>query len=264
MMQHRFVIIGGLHRSGTSLVHEILRGSPVASGFSGTGFPQDEGQFLQSVYPRASVFGGPGRFGFDPASHMDESHPLATAGNAEQLLREWSAHWDMSKEFLLEKSPPNLVRLRFLQAMFPGSRCLVILRHPLAVAYATRKWSRTSIPSLLEHSIVCYERFRSDMDRLRHVAVVRYEDFVQDSQPTMDRITDWLGMPRIAIAHEIRPEVNAKYFATYREEQASLRHRWRLSFSRMPEKFEPRANALGYSIMEPEKLLPLPWLGFHG
>ena len=261
---HQFVFIGGLHRSGTSLVHEILRGSPVATGFTGTGFPQDEGQFLQTVYPRASEFGGPGRFGFDPASHMDETHPLATPENAGKLLSEWSQHWDMSKEFLLEKSPPNIVRLRFFQALYPESKFIVILRHPLAVSYATRKWSKTTIPELLDHSILCYERFLSDMSHLKHVAVFRYEKFVQEPESTLAVITDWLGMPRVELKHEIRLAVNQAYFETYRAEQASLVNPLKPPFTGVPAKFEAQANALGYSIVEPEKLLPVPWLGLHG
>lgn len=264
MTSHQFVFIGGLHRSGTSLVHEILRGSPVATGFVNTGFPQDEGQFLQTVYPRASEFGGPGRFGFDPASHMDETHPLATAENADKLFTEWSAHWDMSKEFLLEKSPPNIVRLRFFQALYPGSKFIGILRHPLAVSYATRKWSKTAIPELLEHSILCYERFVQDMSHLKHLAVFRYEEFVQHPEETLAVITDWLGMPRVELKHEVRVDVNGNYFKTFREERESLLHRLKPAFSGMPAKFEARANALGYSIEEPEKLLPVSWLGLHG
>jgi hypothetical protein len=264
MIEHQMVFIGGLHRSGTSLVHEILRGSPEATGFIKTGFPQDEGQFLQTVYPRASVYGGPGRFGFDKASHMDESHPLCTPANADKLFREWAAHWDMSRKFLLEKSPPNIVRLRFFQGLYPGSKFIVILRHPLAVSYATRKWSKTRIPELLEHSILCYERFVADMSHLKHLAVFRYEEFVQQPEATLAEITDWLGMPRVPLKHEVRPDVNGAYFKTFREEQASFLNKLKPSFSNMPEKFESRANALGYSIEHPEKLVPVSWLGLHG
>ena len=45
------VFVGGLHRSGTSLVHRCLALHPAVSGFSGTGVPEDEGQHLQTVYP---------------------------------------------------------------------------------------------------------------------------------------------------------------------------------------------------------------------
>ena len=45
------VFVGGLHRSGTSLVHRCLASHPAVSGFSDTGVPEDEGQHLQTVYP---------------------------------------------------------------------------------------------------------------------------------------------------------------------------------------------------------------------
>ena len=39
----------------------------------------------------------------------------------------------MSEPVLVEKSPPNLVRTRFLQALFPDARQIVVTRHPIAV-----------------------------------------------------------------------------------------------------------------------------------
>ena len=74
----RILFIGGLHRSGTSILHRIMRVHPDISGFTDTGVPEDEGQHLQTLFPVGMAFGGPGRFGFDPRAYMDESHPLAT------------------------------------------------------------------------------------------------------------------------------------------------------------------------------------------
>ena len=76
--ERRLLFVGGLHRSGTSLVHRCLTRHPEVSGFSGTGVPEDEGQHLQTVYPPAYAHGGPGRFGFDPDAHLTESSPLWT------------------------------------------------------------------------------------------------------------------------------------------------------------------------------------------
>jgi hypothetical protein len=101
------LFIGGVHRSGTSLLHHILRAHSDISGFANTGVSMDEGQHLQSIYPTARAYGGPGRFGFDPRSFMDENHPLATCGNAAALAAEWGRHWDFGKQLLIEKSPPN-------------------------------------------------------------------------------------------------------------------------------------------------------------
>src|SRR4051794_25412717 len=134
-MQHRLIFVAGLHRSGTSLLHRLLRSHPSVSGFSNSGVPEDEGQHLQTVFPPAKELGGPGQFGFNQESFMDENHPSATPENAQHLFAQWSQYWDLSKPYLVEKSPPNLVRTRFLQRLFPDCRFLVILRHPIAVAY---------------------------------------------------------------------------------------------------------------------------------
>ena len=128
MDRKNFVFLAGLHRSGTSLLHEIIRGHPEISGLVGTGAPEDEGQHLQSVYEPASSFGGPGKFVFDPRSHMDESHPLATRENAKIIFKQWSQYFDLSCKYLVEKSPPNIVRTRFLQKLFPGSKFILICR----------------------------------------------------------------------------------------------------------------------------------------
>ena len=54
MPDHTYVFVGGLHRSGTSLLARSLEAHPSVSGFRDTGVPEDEGQHLQSVYPAGS------------------------------------------------------------------------------------------------------------------------------------------------------------------------------------------------------------------
>ena len=83
---NRFVFIAGLHRSGTSLLFQCLRDHPEISAFRDTGVPEDEGQHLQTVYPRAAQWGGPGTFGFHPEAHMTEASPLVTDGNRKELF----------------------------------------------------------------------------------------------------------------------------------------------------------------------------------
>ena len=50
MKDKKIILVCGLHRSGTSLLFQILRDHPDISGFRNTGVNQDEGQHLQSVY----------------------------------------------------------------------------------------------------------------------------------------------------------------------------------------------------------------------
>lgn len=258
MHDKRFIFIGGLHRSGTSLLHEILRSHPDISGFENTGVSEDEGQHLQSVYLPAKAFGGPGRFGFDAVSCMDEQHALATDVNAKRLYTDWSKNWDTTRTYLMEKSPPNLVRTRFFQKLFPRSSFIIILRHPIAVAYATQKWCETSIPSLLEHSLRCYERFLNDMPCLDKVYILRYEDFVIDPKCFVNDILSWIGIDPIQVDRDIQINVNQKYFKLWKEERSKL-----IWPSQVSKEVDQRAHTFGYSMQDMHALLPVSWLGAH-
>ncbi len=265
MKRKHLIFIGGLHRSGTSLLHELLRSHPEVSGFKGTGAPEDEGQHLQSVYPSARAFGGPGRFGLDESSFMDERHPLAGARSARKIYKQWSRHWDTTRKCLIEKSPPNLVRTRFLQKLFPESSFVIIFRHPIAVSYATRRrFTESSIPSLIEHCLICYERFFADRPFLRRVYVLRYEEFVSRPQETLADILAFAGLDAAPVTAEVRTDVNEKYIGLWEEDYVGVgsppaRH----ELSEMTEKLEPRMNGVGYSLEHPRELLPVDFLGPH-
>jgi hypothetical protein len=244
----RLVFLGGMHRSGTSLLHRCLSDHPDISGFHDTGVPEDEGQHLQSVYLPAAAYGGPGRFAYDPKAFLDEHSPLVTADNALQILREWARYWDMSRRLLLEKSPPNLVRSRFLQALFPGCRFVMVLRHPVAVAYATQKWTPGDLVGrLIEHWLLCHEAFERDRPLLQHVHVLRYEDFVKNPQTELDAIHRFLGVPSQPLQRQVEEDVNSRYLKKWRGRSSS----WltRPYVRHVVGKYEDRVRRFGYSLM---------------
>ena len=260
MVDKKFIFLAGLHRSGTSLLHEIIRDHPSVSGFTNTGAPEDEGQHLQNVFEPASTYGGPGKFIFDNRSYMNELHSLASNESAIKIFDQWSQYYDISCEYLIEKSPPNLIRLRFLQKLYPSSKFIVILRHPLAVGYATQKWSKTSIKSLVLHSLMGYERFLKDLPFLNSVYVIRYEDFVAEPQSTINDIYNFIGLDPTSITHKISNDINDKYIAKWSKNRESIVNK--LLFKVTPE-LECRANKFGYSLKEYKELLPASILGTH-
>jgi hypothetical protein len=248
--EHDFVFVGGLHRSGTTLLARAIAKHDEVSGFRKTEALANEGQFLQSVYPIAREFGGTGRFGFDERSHMTEDSPLATEANRDKLLAEWSQYWNLERRVLVEKSPPNLLKLRFLQALFPEASFVVIMRHPIAVSYATQKWSETSLEALLEHWLVCHDIFLEDAPHVRRLALVRYEDFVADPAGVVARIQERLGLAPSGAAFKARTGINDDYFKRW---SARLRPRQRRQHGEVARRHEERANRFGYSLLEPER-----------
>jgi hypothetical protein len=252
MADHRYVFVAGLHRSGTTLLTRALGNHPDVSSFAATGYPEDEGQFLQRVYPIGKIYGGPGRFGFDPRAHLTERSPLATDANRTRLRSEWEAHWDLSKGILVEKSPPNLLKMRFLQWMFPDAAFVVVMRHPIAVALATQKWSLTSTHSLIHHWLVCHERFLRDSASLRRPILTSYEALVADPT-TLPRIQEAIGIRGQEGALEPRTGINDRYFRLWQESEGLLARPYR---ALLAGAFERRANRFGYSLTDPWRQAP--------
>ena len=241
------LFIGGLHRSGTSIIHRCIARHPAVSGFSGTGVHEDEGQHLQSVYPRAYEHGGPGRFGFDERSHLTETSPLVTSENRQRLLEEWGRHWDASARVHVEKSPPNLVRMRFLKALFPEAAFLMVMRHPAAVACATQKWSRTPWTSLIHHWIVTHETMTRDSGEVSPVTILRYEDFVADPDRALARVFESVGLTAHPAGEDVRRDINERYFDFWRTTRNPLRMLDRRTAVR---RFESSARRFGYSLAD--------------
>ena len=228
----RLVFVGGLHRSGTTPFARILGQHPDVSSLERTGVIEDEGQHLQSVYPPGTAYGGSGHFARDPRSHLTETSPLATPANAEMLLEAWTPYWDLRRVRLVEKSPPNIVMSRFLQALYPGARFVMVVRHPVTVALSTRKWTHflsrdprkfASLSDLVEHWLIAHRVLREDLPYLQNVRVVRYEDFVQHPQRTFEGVRAFLGLTGPIPTETVRGAASDVYQQTWASYRRSVR-----------------------------------------
>ena len=170
-----FLLVGGHHRGGTTLMWEMLKFHPQIGSFGlqhQTGGDYSEGVFLQDVVPtfgigtegisvaknKQSENRGLGIYALAPEEEVhwtEENHAdMVTFERRDRLLGFWGYHWDrnqgMNKTYLMEKSPTNAVVSRYLQALFDlgleseknrrksgtRSKFLFLIRHPLANSYA--------------------------------------------------------------------------------------------------------------------------------
>ena len=258
---HRMVFVAGLHRSGTSPTARLLSAHPQVSGITASGAKEDEGQHLQDVYPAARTFGGAGKFAFSPASHLTEQSPLATPANAERLFASWAPYWDLSRPVLVEKSPPNLVMTRFLQALYPDARFVVVVRHPVVVALSTSKWAGfTPLRRLVEHWVTAHETFLADAPHLRHVHVVTYERLVADPGGTLDAVGAFLGLDGPIPRESVDAARSNSYVQRWAELQASRNPLHRRALSRMRRELAPRIARFGYDLDDLDDVRGFPAL----
>lgn len=212
-----WIFICGLHRSGTSVVHRLVRCHSCVTGIAGSVAPEDEGQHLQHLLPSDRAFNGVGNFAFDEAAHLDETADLDRDEVRRHLARHWGPYLDCSKAFYVEKSPINLIRTRFLKTVFPRARFVVIVRHPIPTALATAKMKRQSILKSLLHWSVAHRIFIKDLSYLKEVIVIRYEDLVADPALEMKKIWGHVGLDPITI-DEMIVDRNHFYFQRWENE----------------------------------------------
>jgi hypothetical protein len=144
-----------------------------------------------------------------------------TQANADRLLAAWSPFWDTTKRLRLEKSPSNMIMTTFLQALFPGSAMIVLIRHPIAVALAMQKWNpvvvsrsgrrRTTLAGLLRHWLRAHELLRNDAPSVQRLYVVRYEDLVADPPARLAEIAEFLRLSAPLDPTGLRSGMSSRY-----------------------------------------------------
>jgi hypothetical protein len=245
-----YVFVGGLHRTGTSLVARCLSAHPEVAGFRDTSVWEDEGQHLQDVLPAARRLGGPGQFAFHPDAHLTEGSGLAVDETRQALLRAWEPLWGAGR-WRLEKSPPNLLRGRLLLQLFPTARFLFTTRHPLAVALATRRMSASrrgmDLVELVRHWCVAHELLQEDLPVLEGRAVVlRLEEVARDPGHLVAGF-NLLGLDAVPPPEVILPDPDARY---HRAAAWRLRPHLRRRFVERLKTLEARVSACGYELFD--------------
>ncbi|MEO1910771.1 MAG: sulfotransferase [Paracoccus sp. (in: a-proteobacteria)] len=208
--EHRYVFVGGLHRSGTSLVARLIADHPRVAAIRDAPVPENEGCYLQGAIPHTARHGAPMHFATDPAQHLTEESPLNRLETRLRLQADWDPWFDRDRPWRVEKSPVNMTRMRLYQQLFPLSQFIIVIRHPQAVAAAVAKWLPDPPETLIDHWLDAHDRLRQDLTWLHAAAVIRYEDLV--AQPT--RITQgifrFLDLPPVPPAGAMR-DGNADY-----------------------------------------------------
>lgn len=250
-MNVRYGFIGGLHRSGTSLLTRCLAEHPQAAAFGSTSVWEDEGQHLQDALLPARLLGGPGRFAHHAAARGPRVDRSAADALRARLLSTWEPLWDPLAPVRLSKSPPNLLRGPLLQQVFPASVLFVMKRHPIAVALATQQMSRhhrrLDLIDLVDHWLIAHEVFEQQRPELGSLLVIDHAELVARPAILLARAFAALDLEPVSPPEEI-VDTDAKYRSQWSVLIGSRRRGPALRQALAAR--ESRSRSLGYSLEE--------------
>lgn len=185
---HRLVFVVGCNNSGTTLIHDVL----AATGrFS---FMLHEGQRYTDAL-RRSAKRGHERVWIEYLDELrlSEADPVDCAP---RLMFDWLRQMQRPVcADILEKTPANVVRLRWLERAFPGAAFIGVVRNGYAVAEGIRRKGGKSIQRGARHWSRVNEIMLDDARYLSRFLLVRYEEFVDAPAQTLPRLAQFLGQP---------------------------------------------------------------------
>ena len=293
LLKNRTVaFVGGHHRSGTTVIwRSIAQHQKVAwfgeERFSGLDF--SEGAFAQDVYPRFGVgtefsfFSmtqktGIGRYAMGDPKQILWTEDRATLSAQRDVLNAFGFYWQRQGgalenfDVFLEKSPPNVVLARYLQALvdlkdvsssepteFPvktvsRARFVFVTRHPIANAVSHQKFPGArwlSTPHLVAHWLAV-EHY-ADANAADVLAFrLKLEDFAKSPVTTLLDLWRFLGLdPDQDAANEATRNVdndpNLKYRQAYCAKLESS-HTARLAHDALVTAFDFQVVRHGYRL----------------
>lgn len=250
--------IVGCARSGTSILGELIAAHPD----------------VKYVFEAFDVWEVVGKGAND--SHRFTAE-MATAAHRARLRR-WAEKERGRAGLLLEKCPRNVLRIPFLQAVFPEAKFVHIVRDGRDVACSMlpgaggKDWLHLRPPAWKgifeahDGAVRCAYGWReimtSALDDLKSVPhlQIRYEDLVFDPEALASRVLNYLELPPspavTAFCGKIQDSTRGSYHAQkqvewYRENHAKRVGRWRENLTEAEQHqisaaLAPMLQRLGY------------------
>jgi len=185
---HRWLFIVGCNNSGTSLLKTLLARTGCASTM------RYEGQRHTRMLPRTVNPKRSKRVWMEYAERL----ALPSEGReraAPRLVHDWMRALDEPvRELVVEKTPANVLRMEWLQAVFPDCRFVGLVRNGYAVAEGIRRKVGTPVERGARHWDAVNRRMIESSSAVRHYLELRYEDLVEQPDATAQRLARFLGI----------------------------------------------------------------------
>jgi hypothetical protein len=172
-------------------------------------------------------------------TRMDENE---TGPNVTRLKRQWGGRFnDPTRPVLIEKSPTDILRVRWYQKNFENAYFIGIIRNGFAVAEGIRRKEGYDIRTAALQWANVNSFLLSDFEHLQRQKIIRYETLSEKPEAVIREICEFIGISQDEIAVEGDWSIHKKV--------SSIKNmNWR-SFERLSEEdYQIIEEAAGYML----------------
>jgi hypothetical protein len=189
----KWIFLAGCYNSGTTLISKILGTHPLIDALP------TEGQYLTDQFPSDHEIGLSRMW-----TQREDLYRLTekdTGPDVYRIKREWGMRLNGNKRIILEKTPANAARTRWLQEKFENAYFVGIVRNGYAASEGIVRKARpihTKEGWTIKQAAYQWARSNEiligDSQHLDHFIWTRYEDLTESPDKEISRILEFLGL----------------------------------------------------------------------
>lgn len=249
----KWVFLVGCYNSGTTLLSEVLSHHKDISALS------TEGHFITDQFVKDFDIGLP-RMWVD-REDLFRLNENEEGPDANRIKKEWGMRLDCSKPVLLEKSPPNSARTRWLEKHFENAHFIAIIRNGYAVSEGiSRKGDPKHIAGgwPIERSARQWARSNEilleDAKHLKRFMTIKYEDLTADFEGTLKSIFSFIDLePEMAVTEEKSFNIHERNEKIRDMNAESICRLTEEDITKINQVAGPMLEQLGYEKIDPQR-----------
>lgn len=188
------IFVLGLHRSGSTLIEQILASHPLIEGTT-------EITVMHQIWDRIGRMAA--RSGRGPYLEILQLDPAAFKAIGEEYLDRAQAYRFTDKPYFVDKLPANWMNVGLIRLALPNAKIIDARRHPMACGFSNFKqnyatgmnfsYSQESIGAFYRD----YWRFMVHIDQVQPGAVHRVlnERVIEDPEGEIRRLLEFIDVP---------------------------------------------------------------------
>lgn len=188
------IFVLGLHRSGSTLIEQILASHPMIEGTT-------EITIMQQIWDRLGRIAAlSGRGPFQEIFRLDSA---AFKAIGEEYIERTRVFRMTDRPYFIDKLPANWMHLGLIRLALPNAKIIDARRHPMACGFSNFKQNYASgitfsfSQESIGHFYRDYMRFMDHIDRVQPGAVHRVlnERLIDDPEGETRALLDFIGVP---------------------------------------------------------------------